>query len=168
MRYLLFLLFLILGCQNNKPNPTPPAEPPAKEERTAITKVELNQDTMVLNFDKNRPPVELFLKGEQSNYLFSPDRSSIVVNTRVLSTVHITELFLANKDGGVDEAGRVNLSTIIWKELAPKYKTTPEDVLFPSTRAVKWIDGGKAIEIKVTGNTAEGAEIDEVYVYNLE
>lgn len=166
IKYCLLLLPLLLfGCSNNAEKTAPSAaEKVFSASNLSITAV--GDKTLKINYPNSKP--ETYIAKGPCTYLLSPDFKHLAINSRPMSNLGITEIFSAGEDGKIDFSQSRNISTEAWGLIEQRLKIKSDAVLFPSTHAVRWAQGGKVLELKVSGGTEAGDNFEEIASISIE
>ena len=160
MKYCLLLLpFFLFGCQTNSEQaPTPVAEQVFSASNLSITAI--GDKTLKINYPKSKP--ETYVAAGPCSYLLSPDFKHLAINVQSTPELGITELFYAKADGKIDFSQSRNISTEAWAMIEQRLKIKSEAIISPSTHAVRWAQGGKVLELKVSGATKADGDFEEI------
>ncbi len=155
MKYIfLSLAILLISCKGKDDSKI---EHPQK---IKIDNISQNLETLLVK-SSNDIVSELKFHTNEFEFDISPDSSSIIVNSRILSNIQISELYCLDNKGRIDTNQITNLSTGIWDSLSSKYKFDKEAILFPMTMAHFSPNNGAEIIINAKGQTELGLKIDE-------
>ena len=157
--HFIILILCLFGCKIDKPG----ADQNPSTKKTAIESIVQKGEHLIIRSNKN--PIQLSFKDSLLIYDLSPDSTSIIVNSRPLSNLQISEYYQLAQLGKKDSLIETNLSTIVWDSISRKYNIDKNEILFPKTNA-KYLSASK-VNVEVAGQTEMGMEINETIEVEL-